>query len=61
MAYKTSSYSNVQRCQNCESIMSHRESFGGYEVMTCYQCDYTIDRRGSAAYHIREIRAEVTK
>ncbi len=58
MAYKTSSYKNIVRCQNCDNPMSSRESFG-FPVMTCYPCEYTVDRRGRAARHIIEVPAPV--
>ncbi len=56
MAYKSSSYKKIPRCQNCGSVMLARLSFG-FPVLTCYLCEYTINRRGRAAYHIIGIPA----
>lgn len=55
MSYKTSSYKRITRCPNCDNPMNARESFG-FPVMTCYPCEYTVDRRGRVARHIIEKR-----
>jgi DNA-directed RNA polymerase subunit M/transcription elongation factor TFIIS len=57
MKKEKTSYSNVVRCHNCDSVMGTHKSFGGYEALDCYPCGYSLNRRGRAAQHIVEVRA----